>query len=176
MTKKIRLLKLTAEKQIVKGRASRPGNYFMFCLENDTNPEIIKEMDDTPENRNYAIEWLNTKRSTCKLTEGFSTNYYSLTAYAIEYFEVDEDDNFVNGSDYDAADDERYEVVYQHWVAGSGYSHSETVEWLEEEMSAEEYYNNLSDQDIIVEDGVNIQILDEKSNVISEYFIGREDV
>lgn len=37
----------------------------------------------------------------------------------------------------------KYEVVFKHWVDGSGFSHEETFDWLTEECTAEEYIKSL---------------------------------
>ena len=70
-----------------------------FCMSNlfGAKTECITTLD-------YAFR---TKRNTCKEVNGFAGLSYQVEAYGIEYFEVDEDGEFVEGSDFDGAEDEK---------------------------------------------------------------------
>ena len=103
---RIRLEKFSVQTGLIKAGARRPDNLFNFALANDTDPEIIKEMDLTPENREAAQKWLANQRNTCEKISGFAGSFYQIEAYGIEYFEADEDGEFVEGSDYEPAEDE----------------------------------------------------------------------
>ena len=104
---RIRLERFFADTGLIKAGAKRPDNLFNFALANDIDSEIIEEMELTPENKEKAIRWLRTKRNTCKEVNGFAGSFYQVEAYGIEYFEVDENGEFVEGSDFDGAKDER---------------------------------------------------------------------
>ena len=104
---RIRLVKLCAETGLIKGGARRPENLFDYALEKDGDQMTIEEMELTPDNKAKAVEWLAQKRNTCERIQGFAGAFYRVEAYGIEYFEVDEDGDFIEGSDYDGAADEK---------------------------------------------------------------------
>lgn len=111
MTKKINLIELTAETGLIKNGAKKPADYAAYCLDQpEIDPVIIKTMDDTPENRTQACKWLAQKKNTCKAVRGNAGSFYAITAYAIEYYTADEDGDYIDGSDYDTAEDDRPEV------------------------------------------------------------------
>lgn len=59
-----------------------------------------------------------------------------------------------------------YRVDLHHWTEGSGYSHSETFDNIEELVTAEEYFNSVDLEDFTG----NIEIYDEDGNLVSEFF------
>lgn len=64
-----------------------------------------------------------------------------------------------------------YRVEFRYWKNGSGFSHNETVDNIDEEISAYEYVNALEDHGILNNyDGINVEIYDEDDNLLSEYF------
>lgn len=104
---KIRLLEMNAETGLIKNGAKKPANLFDYAL--NTEPTEIKKLELNDDNLKEARKWLSSKKNTCERTEGYSGAYYKVTAYAIEYLEENEDGDFVDGSDYDSADDEIYD-------------------------------------------------------------------
>lgn len=68
-------------------------------------------------------------------------------------------------------------VDFRYWKEGSGYSHSETIDHIEEDISAEEYINSLIEEtgsDLGDYDGINVELYDEDDNLVSEYFWEKE--
>lgn len=100
----IRLLEVNAEITLKAGL--QLVDLFNYAIDNDTSPTEIKKMELNDVNLKVAKEWLSNKKNTRERTEGYSGAYYKITAYAIEYFMEDEDGNFIDGSDYDSAEDE----------------------------------------------------------------------
>ena len=37
----------------------------------------------------------------------------------------------------------RYEIVLRHWAPGAGFSHSETIDWLDDAETAEDYIKSV---------------------------------
>lgn len=104
----IRLLEMKAETGLIRYGAKKPTNFFHYAMD-DENPTEIKKMELNDNNLEEARKWLSSKKNTCERTEGYSGAYYTVTAYAIEYLEENEDGDFVDGSDYDSAEDEIYD-------------------------------------------------------------------
>lgn len=105
--KKISLVHFSAEKR-VGSKEIKNFSYFQYAMINDGDPEIIKEMERTPENIMEAKAWLDGKKNTKTLVHGFAKDFYMIDAYGIEYWEEDEEGNYVDGGDYDCADDEEH--------------------------------------------------------------------
>lgn len=64
-------------------------------------------------------------------------------------------------------------VEFRHWKANSGYTHSETYDHIEENITAEEYVEcleNPSDCFSVGQDAINVEMYDEDDNLLSEYF------
>lgn len=68
-------------------------------------------------------------------------------------------------------------VEFRFWTAGSGYSHSETVDHIDEDISAEEYVSRLEDAGAYLGDydAINVELYGEDDNLVSEYFWEKED-
>lgn len=84
----------------------KPADLFeaAYC---DTDPEEIRTLDDTPENRKTALEWLATKRNSCERSQGFASKFWEVEVYGIETCTLDEDGDFVEGGDVlEVAEDE----------------------------------------------------------------------
>lgn len=95
MKNKINVLKLRMET-----RESNIENIPSFCLDNygDCTTETLMTLDNTQENRDHI------KSDVLPKYENTIDDYGRLrvvTAYVMEYFEADEDGEFVSGSDFD---------------------------------------------------------------------------
>lgn len=103
--KKISLIHFSAEKKL-NSKNDKDLDYFNYAMVNDGDPEVIKEMELIPENLAEAKAWLAGKKNTKTLVHGFAMDFYMIDAYGIEYWEEDEEGNYVDGGNYDCADDE----------------------------------------------------------------------
>ena len=72
-------------------------------------------------------------------------------------------------------------VELHYWSAEEGYFHSETVDNIEENISAEEYVKRLFDKgggfdipDYLENEfyAINVEMYDENDRLVSEYFLG----
>lgn len=62
-------------------------------------------------------------------------------------------------------------VEFRYWTKENGYSHNETVDNIDDEITAQEYVNSLEDNGILNNyDGINVELYDEEDELISEYF------
>lgn len=68
-------------------------------------------------------------------------------------------------------------VEFRFWTQANGYSHNETVDNIDEVISAEEYIGRLEDAGACLGDydGINVELYDEDDNLVSEYFWEKED-
>lgn len=70
-----------------------------------------------------------------------------------------------------------YRVEAHYWRNQSGYSHSETIDNLSNQMTAEEYVKAL-DYDLTLEDpeeAVNVEIYSEDDALVSEHWCQKEN-
>lgn len=63
-----------------------------------------------------------------------------------------------------------FRVELNHWN-GSGYSHSETFDNIEENITAEEYVKKLDSPLVPVADAINVEIYNEDNELVSEYWV-----
>ena len=68
-----------------------------------------------------------------------------------------------------------YRVEIDHWKNGSGYTHSEVFDYLEEYCTAEEYFNSLDMIPLLRgDDAVTIRIFDDNDMELSAYTVSEE--
>lgn len=94
------LVKMSAETK----KRPEPGTLFDIAM-SDVSPEVMETFED----RESALEALKAYKSHATDMSG----YWLTEAYAVESYEVDEDGEFVAGSDYDTAEEttmERYNL------------------------------------------------------------------
>ena len=92
------LKKFTAETGLIRCGARAPKDCITFALENDPDPEKLATFN-TEEEAREALKRYNGKGG-CVRCEGFCGGFYKATAYLVECYEVDEEGEFVNESDY----------------------------------------------------------------------------
>lgn len=90
--------KYTAQTGLIECGARAPKDYFSFVFENDPSPEKLATFN-TEEEALEALKLYNGQGG-CVRCEGFSGSFYEVTVYAVECYEVDEEGEFVEGSDY----------------------------------------------------------------------------
>lgn len=95
---RIRMIELKAEAK------KRPADLFDYAIDNDSDPVIIEDMEETPESIKKAKEWLKTKKSTAVRRPGWAHSFYDITVYAVEHYIADDNGEFTEGSNYDTAD------------------------------------------------------------------------
>lgn len=68
-----------------------------------------------------------------------------------------------------------YRVEVKHWIAGSGFSHSETIDNIDVFCTAKEYVQEAFDNpdDVIMFDAVEVAIL-ENDTILSKEWIEKE--
>jgi len=76
-------------------------NWFNLVTD-DPSPESIKLFDTLEEAKKALEEYKNT----CQKLSNHNLTYYLVTVYAVEIYEVDEDMDFLSGSDYEVARNE----------------------------------------------------------------------
>ena len=99
MMKRLSMIKLEAETRKL------PDDLFDYAMDNDSAPTVIEDVEATPENIARAKAWLATKKSSAEYWRGYALNFYMVTVYAIEYYTADADGEFLEGSDYDIAEE-----------------------------------------------------------------------
>jgi len=75
-------------------------------------------------------------------------------------------------------EDKIMRVEFRYWTEGSGYSHSETVDVIDDHITAEEYIGLLDDKDACFStgaDAINVEMYDGGDNLVSEYFWEKEE-
>ena len=97
MKKALRLLKLNCEAK------TAPADIARYAIDNDMDATIVKVMDDTPENRELALRWLENRRqyNSCRKLATYAGSVYVIEAYAVEYYTADDDGELIEGSDFD---------------------------------------------------------------------------
>ena len=97
--KRIKMVEFRAEAK------KRPADLFDYAFQNDSDPVVHDDLEATPENIEKAKAWLAGKRSSAVYRHGWAMNFYYITVYAIEYYTADDDGEFIEGSDYDSAEE-----------------------------------------------------------------------
>lgn len=97
--KRVRMIEFRAEAKKL------PESLFDYAVENDSNPIVHSDVEATEENVDKAKAWLASKKSTAEYWSGYAMGFYSVTVYAIEYYTADEDGEFIEGSDFDEAEE-----------------------------------------------------------------------
>lgn len=103
----IRLMHYQKDTGLIKSGAKAPSNYFDFAFD-DSSPEEIKKY--SIDEKEQALADLAKYTSTCEVMEGFAGSYYSVNAYALEFYEEDEDGDYIDGSDFEPASEEDKEA------------------------------------------------------------------
>lgn len=132
--------KMVAKIEFVSESTTVPYSIMEYCLDalgDKTDVHCIETMEATAENLAACRAWLATKENTVRELQAYhGGTYYSIFAYALEFYEGDDDGEFMGGSDYEFAADKKYEVemtvMYtveiDYWSNSQGYSHTETID------------------------------------------------
>lgn len=69
-----------------------------------------------------------------------------------------------------------YRVEIDHWKNGSGCTHSEVFDYMEDYCTAEEYFDSMDASPLLpFDDAIVIRIFDDTDMELSEYTVSKEE-
>lgn len=111
-----------------------PDDFFNYASNKATDPLLIESFG----NLDDAKKALENYKSTCERTQGYHGSFYTVTAYAVEIYKADEDGEFIEGSDFEPAEEDRRAwrkyYINGHFNTGDDWQDVTTVVDLDDDL------------------------------------------